>query len=104
LDRGIDKLQVMDDSYMVINWMKGSLKAQNNSLVPLAQQLKAISYQFFGSTILIYIESSTRLQISSQRKDFIYLNFIAPWKKYMMAKRWLYNSFILMISELLLNL
>jgi hypothetical protein len=36
----------MGDSSMVINWMKGSLQVQNNSLLPLALQLKAISNQF----------------------------------------------------------
>jgi len=41
LDRGINKFQVKGDSSMVINWMKGNLQVQNNSLLPLAQQLKA---------------------------------------------------------------
>jgi hypothetical protein len=36
----------MGDSSMVINWMKGSLQVQNNSLLPLAYQLKEISNQF----------------------------------------------------------
>jgi ribonuclease HI len=35
LDKEIDKLQIMGDSSMGINWMKGSLKVQNNSLIPL---------------------------------------------------------------------
>jgi hypothetical protein len=37
LDKAIDKLQVLGDSSMVINWMKGSLQVQNDSLLPLAQ-------------------------------------------------------------------
>jgi len=33
----------MGDSSMTINWMKGSPQVKNNSLLPVAQQLKAIS-------------------------------------------------------------
>jgi len=43
LIRGIDKIHVMGDSSMVINWMKGSIQVKNNSLFPLTQQLKTIS-------------------------------------------------------------
>jgi ribonuclease HI len=43
---GLISFKVMGDSSMVINWMKGSLQVQNNSLLPLAQQLKEISNQF----------------------------------------------------------
>jgi len=46
LNIGIDKLQVMGDSTMVINWLKGILQVKNNSPLPLAMQLKARSNEF----------------------------------------------------------
>jgi ribonuclease HI len=104
LDKAIDKLQVLGDSSMVINWMKGSLQVQNDSLLPLAQQLKAISNQFIWVNYTHIYREHNEIADQLSKRDFIYLNFMVSWKKYMMVKKWFYNSFLLIISEFLLNL
>jgi len=49
----------MGHSSMVINWMKGGLQVQDNSLLPLAQQLRLIYNQFLWvSYTHIYREHS----------------------------------------------
>jgi hypothetical protein len=60
----------MGDSPMVINWRKGSFQVQNNSLLSLAQQLKAISNQcLWVSYTHIYRENN---KIADQLSPKIY--------------------------------